>query len=138
MGQQLAARRRKIERAATSIEKDAANRADGVAARAKGAGVFHPSDDRALEVHLHQVLAEIDVATSDVSVESVEGVVRVRGQVASEADIARVVRAINGVPGVQGVESLMARSTPAGVRREGIRHDSGEIRTPPRRAGPGR
>jgi len=107
MGQQLAARRRKIERAATSIEKDAANRADGVAARAKGAGVFHPSDDRALEVHLHQVLAEIDVATSDVSVESVEGVVRVRGQVASEADIARVVRAINGVPGVQGVESLM-------------------------------
>ena len=32
---------------------------------------------------------------------------RVRGQVASEADIARVVRAINGVPGVHGVESLM-------------------------------
>ena len=47
------------------------------------------------------------MATSDVSVESVDGVVRVRGQVASEADIARVVRAINGVPGVQGVESLM-------------------------------
>jgi osmotically-inducible protein OsmY len=53
------------------------------------------------------VLEELDVATSDVSVESVEGLVRVRGQVASEADIARVVRAINGVPGVHGVESLM-------------------------------
>ena len=58
-------------------------------------------------MHLHQVLEELDVATTEVTVESVDGVVRVRGQVASEADIARVVRAINGVPGVQGVESLM-------------------------------
>ena len=105
--QQLSSRVRSVDRAADRFERDAANRAEGARARADGKGVFHPSDDRALEVHLHQVLEELDVATSDVSVESVDGVVRVRGQVGSEADIARVVRAINGVPGVQGVESLM-------------------------------
>ena len=99
--QQWSSRVRSVDRAADRFERDAANRAEGARARADGKGIFHPSDDRALEVHLHQVLAEIDVATS------VDGVVRVRGQVASEADIARVVRAINGVPGVQGVESLM-------------------------------
>ena len=86
--QQGSARARSVDRAADCIERDAANRAEGARARADGKGVFHPSDDRALEVHLHQVLEELDVATSEVTVESVEGVVRVRGQVGSEADIA--------------------------------------------------
>lgn len=107
LGQKWTARKRSADRAVDRFERDTANRAEGARARAEGGGIFHPSDDRALEVHLHQVLEELDVATSDVSVESVEGLVRVRGQVASEADIARVVRAINGVPGVHGVESLM-------------------------------
>jgi hypothetical protein len=107
VSQQLGARKRKIEHVAEGVEKDAANRAEGAAARAKGAGVFHPTDDRSLEVHLHQVLEELDVETRDVTVEAVGGLVRVRGQVASTEDIARVVRAVNGVPGVHAVESFM-------------------------------
>jgi hypothetical protein len=107
VSQQLSARKRKIEHVAEGIEKDAANRAQGAAARAKGAGVFHPTDDRSLEVHLHQVLKELDVQTGDVTVEAVGGLVRVRGQVASTDDIARVVRTVNSVPGVHAVESFL-------------------------------
>ena len=63
--QQWSSRVRSVDRAADRFERDAANRAEGARARADGKGVFHPSDDRALEVHLHQVLEELDVATSE-------------------------------------------------------------------------
>jgi hypothetical protein len=107
MSQQLAARKRRIDRVAEKAQRDAANRAQGAAARAHGAGVFHPTDDRALEVHLHQVIEELDTETRDVTVEAVDGIVRLRGQVSSTADIARVVQAVNGVPGVHAVESFL-------------------------------
>ncbi len=73
MRQQWSSRARSVDRAADRFERDAANRAEGARARADGKGIFHPSDDRALEVHLHQVLEELDVATTEVTVESVDG-----------------------------------------------------------------
>lgn len=105
--QQAQAKKRSFDRSVDRVEQDAANRAKGADARAHGAGVFHPSDDRALEVHLHQVLKELDIPTGDVTVEAVDGIVRLRGQVSSTSDIGRIVQTVNGVPGVHAVESFM-------------------------------
>jgi osmotically-inducible protein OsmY len=79
----------------------------GEAARARGAGTYHPHSDADLHEHLRMVLANLDVPTSTVTVEVVEGVVRARGQVGSVDDAARVIEALGAVPGVETVESLL-------------------------------
>ena len=79
----------------------------GEAARARGAGHYHPHSDADLHEHLRMVLANLEVPTSAVTVEVAEGLVRVRGQVGSAADAVVVIEALGAVPGVGGVESLL-------------------------------
>ncbi len=53
------------------------------------------------------MLKELDLDVRDVTVEAVDGHVRLRGQVASAIDMKRVVASVDEVPGVYAVESLM-------------------------------
>ena len=94
-------------RRAEQQARDAANREAGEQARARGAGHFHPTDDRSVELHLHQLLAELDVDTHDVTVEVHEGLARLRGQVASDTDRQRVLTTVRESRGVREVESLL-------------------------------
>src|SRR5919202_305048 len=64
----------------------AANVAMGEAAEAQGAGVPRPVDDVEVVNVVKQSLAAVDVDTTDVAIDSVDGVVTVRGQVAGEDD----------------------------------------------------
>ena len=93
--------------AAERRSEDAANRERGERLERAGAGRFHPTDDRSVAEHLHQVLGELDVATDDINVDVVGGVAALRGQVASSSDIDAVVRAVTGEPGVHRVESYL-------------------------------
>ncbi|MPY94420.1 MAG: BON domain-containing protein [Acidimicrobiia bacterium] len=96
-------RRRNAERAARYEEGVKA----GEAARARGAGRYHPHSDTDLHEHLRMVLANLHVPTSAVTVEVVEGLVRLRGQVEEPAHATSVVSAVRAVPGVAEVESLL-------------------------------
>lgn len=104
---QQRSRMHKAQRKAQRHERDLENRAAGERARARGAGQFHPTDDRSIELHLHQLLAELDADTSDVTVEAHQGWARLRGQVASPADMYAIVEAARRCPGVEQVESLL-------------------------------
>jgi hypothetical protein len=53
------------------------------------------------------VLNGLDVDTSDVNVEVVEGIVRLRGQVPDREASLRVITAVSGEPGVRFTESLL-------------------------------
>jgi len=101
------ARLRRRRRQAASHARYEAGRAEGDAAIRAGAGRFHPADDRAVADNLRAVLSGLDVDTSDVTVEVVEGVVRLRGQVADRKASLRVVQAVSGEPGVRLTESLL-------------------------------
>jgi osmotically-inducible protein OsmY len=103
----LQAARRRRQRNAERQASLAAGRAVGEQARARGAGQFHPTDDRSVELHLHDLLAGLDTDTKDVNVEVVEGLARVRGQVTSGDDMQRVVDLVHGCPGVRSVESFL-------------------------------
>jgi hypothetical protein len=96
-------RRRQHERAA----RYEAGVHAGEAARARGAGRYHPHSDTDLHEHLRMVLANLDVPTSAVNVEVVEGLVRLRGQVADGGQAAAVLTAVASVPGVSRVEDLL-------------------------------
>jgi osmotically-inducible protein OsmY len=111
-------RRRRADQRA----RDHANRELGEQARARGAGKFHPTDDRSVELHLHQLLTELDVDTSDITVEVHEGLVRVRGQVRSEDDRARVLSIIGGSRGVRSIESLLHLPDEPAPNKEPARH----------------
>jgi hypothetical protein len=100
------AARTRRERAERQARYDA-NRELGEQAVARGAGQFHPTDDRSIELHLHQLLSELDVDTTDVTVEAHEGQVRLRGQVRSTDDQQRVLTAVGEAPGVRRVDSLL-------------------------------
>jgi hypothetical protein len=115
-------RARIAERRAEQRARDAANRQAGERARARGAGQFHPVDDRSVELHLHQVLAELDVPTADVTVEAIEGLVRVRGQVASMSEHEQVITAIREARGVRDVESLLHLPGESAPNKEPARH----------------
>jgi hypothetical protein len=96
-------RRRDLERTARF---EAGVRA-GEEAKARGAGHYHPHGDTDLQEHLRMVLSSLDAPTGDVTVEVVEGVVRVRGQVEDRDHVDQVLGAIRDVPGVVSVESLL-------------------------------
>jgi BON domain-containing protein len=104
---QLGAARRRTQRAAERQERYAAGWEEGQRAKARGAGQFHPTDDRSIELHLHDVLAHLDVDSRDVNLEVVEGLARVRGQVKSQRDADRIVEAVGNERGVREVESWL-------------------------------
>jgi hypothetical protein len=98
---------RRRRRQAASNSRYKTGRAEGEAAIRAGAGRFHPVDDRAVADHLRAVLSGLDVDTSDVNIEVVDGVVRLRGQVADRKISLRVVSAVSGEPGVRFTESFL-------------------------------
>lgn len=72
-----------------------------------GAGEFHQRDNRSLATHLHAVLQRADVPTGDVTVEVVDDVVRLRGQVGSDDERSRVLAAVGAEAGARHVESML-------------------------------
>jgi BON domain len=80
---------------------------EGMQARARGAGVFPPIDDRGIADHLKQVLATLPLDTSKVAVDVNEGVVGLRGQLASPEQIQAVEERLRGEPGVVRVDNWM-------------------------------
>lgn len=102
--------RSRCRRAAHDTERrlrDRQHRRHGEEVELLGAGRFRPVDDRSLATHLHQVLAELDVPTADVTVEVVDGTVRLRGQLPTSADIQRVLKAVAAEPGVERVQHFL-------------------------------
>jgi len=86
----------------------------GEAARAAGAGEFTPEDDIDIRQAVHAALVGLDVDTSDVNVDVVDGVATLRGQVGTAEDCDRVCHTANGVAGVVEVRSyLHTPGTPA-------------------------
>jgi hypothetical protein len=99
-----------IRRTARRVQRRSRNalrRLKGRAERAVGRGRFHPVDDRAVAEHLRAVLARLDVPTPHLTTEVVDGVVRVRGEIAGASAAAVVLEALAGQPGVRQVENLM-------------------------------
>jgi hypothetical protein len=73
-----------------------------------GAGGFHQQhDNRSVADHLHAVLQRSEVWTGDVTVEVIDDVVRVRGQVRTEDERSRVLAAVGAESGDRQVESLL-------------------------------
>ena len=99
-----------------------ANVAQGEAARAQGAGVPRPVDDVEVVRVVKQALANLDVETTDVTVESVDGVVTLRGQVAGRQAHAAIEGAVSQAPGVIEVQSFLhTPGTPAPNKAASLR-----------------
>ena len=107
---------------ACRLDRDGSGwRLEGTAARARGAGTYTPESDVDLREHLHQVLAEAWVPTSDVTVDVADGVATLRGQLGSSALIARAHEAVVQVPGVtRCVSYLHLPGSPAPNKSEAI------------------
>lgn len=98
------------------------NVAEGQAVQAAGLGVPRPEDDVEVVHAVKQVLARIGVDTSDVTVESVEGRVTLRGQVDSRDSIARLEKAVSEAPGVTELQSFLhLPGTPAPNKATALR-----------------
>jgi osmotically-inducible protein OsmY len=80
---------------------------EGMQARAQGAGVFHPVDDRGIADHLKQVLATMPIDTSKVMVDVNEGVVGLRGQLSTVEQIQVVEHRLAREPGVERINNWM-------------------------------
>jgi hypothetical protein len=104
---QLRSRWRKRRVKAERQSRYDAKRVVGEMLRTRGAGRFRPVDDVSVQQHLTAVLARLPVPTSKISVEVVEGVVRVRGQLDEAGHGEVVLAALSAEPGVRDVESLL-------------------------------
>lgn len=113
-------RRRQVE-----AEREARYEADvaqGQAVRAHGGGVPRPQDDVDVAQQVRQALAEVDVDIADVTVESVDGVVTLRGQVASGDGMRAVEEAAGRAAGVIEVQSFLhTPGTPAPNKAASLR-----------------
>ena len=102
--------------------RHAANVAQGQAAEAEGAGVPRPVADVEVVNVVKQTLAGLDVDTANVTVESVDGVVTVRGEIASRDAQATVEQAVSATPGVIEVQSFLhTPGTPAPNKAASLR-----------------
>ena len=99
-----------------------ANVAAGQAAEAQGAGVPRPVDDVEVVQLVKQTLAGVDAETTDVTVESVDRVVTLRGQVPSREAREAVEKAVSETPGVVEVQSFLhTPGTPAPNKAASLR-----------------
>ncbi len=113
-------RRRQAE--AEREARHAANVAQGEAAEAQGAGVPRPVDDVEVVNLVRQSLAGVDADTSSVTVESVDGIVTVRGEIASRDVKTAVEEAVSRTPGVVEVQSFLhTPGTPAPNKAASLR-----------------
>jgi hyperosmotically inducible protein len=104
---QAAAALRRRRRRTEQRERNEANRHHGEELIEHGGGQFHPVDDTAAAQHLKQVLSRVGVPTADVTVEVVDGVAVLRGQVDSEHDHDVVVTAVCEDRGIRAVENYL-------------------------------
>jgi BON domain len=72
-----------------------------------GAGEFHQRDSQSVAEHLHAVLERTDVPTNDVTIEVVDDVVRLRGQVQNDDERERVLAAVGAEAGPRRLESML-------------------------------
>jgi osmotically-inducible protein OsmY len=115
-----AVRRRKAdaEREARYLE----GKAKGAAVEAEGGGQPRPQDDVDVTHAVRQAFSAAGVSTEDVTVEAVDGVVTLRGQVATEDDKGRVEQAAGSTAGVRAVQSwLHLPGQPAPNKAEALR-----------------
>lgn len=99
----LRRRRADAEREARYLEA----KAEGAAAEARGDGQPRPQDDVDVAHAVRQALSAAGVPTEDVTVEAVDAVVTLRGQVPSEDDKRRVEEAARSAAGVREVHSWL-------------------------------
>lgn len=112
---------RHVAREANRRSRYAEGRLEGASARAGGAGRYSPESDVDLREHIRQVLAEMEVETTDVTVDVVDGVATLRGQVRTPDQIRAVQAKVASVPGVRRTESyLHLPQTPAPNKAEAI------------------
>lgn len=104
---QVRATLRRQSRAADKQLRYAEGVMQGEAARAQGAGQTRPVDDRAVVDAIKQQLAQLEVPTSDVVVEVVDGVATLRGQATDPEQIEAVELAALDSPGVHEVHSYL-------------------------------
>ncbi len=100
---QLAAALRRRQRQAESQLRYEEGRLQGERARAQGAGTSSPQDDVTLQNEVKAALARLPFGTEDVTVETVEGTVTLRGQLAGADQVDEAERAVRAVPGVASV-----------------------------------
>ncbi|MDP9071253.1 MAG: BON domain-containing protein [Actinomycetota bacterium] len=100
---QLAASLRRRRRQAESQRRYEEGRLQGERARAQGAGTPSPQDDVTLQNEVKAALSRLAFGTQDVTVETVDGTVTLRGQVASTDQVDEAQRAVRAVPGVVSV-----------------------------------
>lgn len=113
---------RRREADAQRTARHEANVARGEAAQAEGAGVPRPKDDVEVVQAVKQALAALDVETTDVTVESVDRIVTLRGQVASRDEVRAVEEAVSQAPGVVEVQSFLhTPGTPAPNKAASLR-----------------
>lgn len=99
-----------------------ANASHGQAMQAAGAGVPHPQDDVDVAQAVKQVLAGLDIDTRDVTVETVEGKLTLRGQVGTRDEIDRLESAVAQAPGVFELQSFLhTPGTPAPNKASALR-----------------
>jgi predicted nucleic acid-binding protein len=114
LGEQVVSARKRRQ---SQVEADARYRdgeMQGEAARAAGGGVFTPEDDIDIGQAAHAALTKLELSTSDVKVDVVDGVATIRGQVGTAEDIDEVCRTVSTVTGVAEVRSyLHTPGTPA-------------------------
>lgn len=99
----LRRRRREAERA----ERYAHGVEEGAAARARGMGVPQPADDTTVVQEVKQALSSSPAVTENVTVEVVDGVATLRGQVVGEADKSTIEDEVGRTPGVREVHSFL-------------------------------
>lgn len=99
-----------------------ANMAAGQAAESRGAGVPRPADDVEVAQLVRQALAAADAETTDVTVESVDRIVTLRGQVPTRRAQEAVEQAVSRTPGVMAVQSFLhTPGTPAPNKAASLR-----------------
>jgi hypothetical protein len=102
--------RHKLRRATKAVEREvhyAEGRAEGLLAKATGAGHYRPESQVDLREHLKQVIAELDFSTTNVNVDVSDGVATLRGQVEDTAQAEAVVAKVGAVLGVERVENFL-------------------------------
>ena len=127
--EQLAATLRDTAQEAEDRLEYQANRAKGVAAEVARAPL--PEEQPEPQTLIHKVESEVlgpaDVPSGEISVDAADGVVTLRGEVASQEQIDEIVRATEVVEGVSQVRNLLhlPSEAPPNVEEEFVESQSG-------------
>lgn len=114
LAEQVASARKRRQRQVEADTRYRDGQSQGEAARAAGGGEFSPEDDIDISQAAHAALTGLELTTTDVKVDVVDGVATLRGQVDTDEDAEEVCRTVSAVAGVVEVRSyLHTPGTPA-------------------------